>query len=338
MHKCFSSLADIKSPGFSRSALGLLSDGKAFPTQLSFSRSDFLEIRNEIIETKKMSISGYQDKLSLRLERGELKSVAEGGTYILKPVPSQIFPSFHKDVPANEHLTMQIAAQVFKIQTAANSFIRLSDGEPAYVTRRFDRRAGKEGDTRVDQEDFAQLLERSEKGHGKSYKFDASYEEIANGIDKFCSASVVQKERFFTLLLFNYFIGNNDAHLKNFSLIKSTTRDYQLSPAYDLLSTMLHLKDNQPALFLFADGVSKDRESEGYNTSRDFLDFAEKVNLHKDRARRNIKRFLEALPETENLINRSFLSEPAKTRYLEVVKERQRMLATNEHSVKKTQS
>src|SRR5207248_7188550 len=121
-----------------------------------------------------MSISGIQTKISLALHDGRLEMVKSGGQYILKPRPHGAFQRLDM-VPINEHLTMQIARQVFKIHAAENALVAFEDGEIAYLVRRFDIQPDGQ---RSLQEDFAQIAGRSEEAHGKNYKYDGSYEEI----------------------------------------------------------------------------------------------------------------------------------------------------------------
>ena len=120
MFRCMSTLANIPHEGYSRVAERLLAGGnRRFPYRLAFNRADVVEFRMRTAEH--MSISGIQDKISLKLTRGKLAPTEKDGEFILKPVPSADIPRFKADVPANEHLTMQIASQVFGIAAAVNA-------------------------------------------------------------------------------------------------------------------------------------------------------------------------------------------------------------------------
>ena len=141
---------------------------------LPFTKAD-LRLPIAVRKGRRNSISGVQAKVLLDLIDGEFRLVESGGDYILKPVPSDSESRFAADIPANEHLTMQIASRIFGIETAENCCVRFADGELAYLTRRFDRRDG----GAVRQEDLCQIAGRSEDTHGSSYKYDFSYEEMA---------------------------------------------------------------------------------------------------------------------------------------------------------------
>ena len=203
-----------------------LFDGKKVPRVLPFSRPAYDDAKLKVTPGR-LSISGIQTKMSLVLNDGRLEMAESGGRYILKPIPRGEFKRLEV-VPINEHLTMQIARQVFKIDVAENALVAFADGEPAYLVRRFDVQT--DGTRRL-QEDFAQIGERSEETHGQNYKYDFSYEEIGDLIRRHVAASPVDLERYFTLVVFNYLVNNGDAHIKNFSLIRSEdTGEYRLTP------------------------------------------------------------------------------------------------------------
>jgi len=154
--RCLSTLEPLRVEGYSATAQRRLAGGaRKFPHRIELLRSDIFSYRAKVVD--RMSISGVQEKISLRLHRGKLAPTATDGDYILKPAPGAEHLALRGDVPANEQLTMLIAERVFKIESAVNGCIRLADGELAYVTRRFDRR----GKDKVPQEDFCQLMERS---------------------------------------------------------------------------------------------------------------------------------------------------------------------------------
>ncbi len=324
MSRCRSTLSEIDGEGFSAAALKALSDRRAFPHRLPLLRADIMEIRADTVRS--MSISGVQEKISLRLDRGDLQPVSEGGEYLLKPIPGQQLPRFQEDVPANEHLTMLLARQVFGIETAPNACVLLKDGEPAYITRRFDRTATGE---KVAQEDFCQLMERSPTTSGPNYKYDGSYEELAMTLRRFCSAYAIEAEKLFRRLLFNYAVANGDAHLKNFSLRQSASfGDYVLTPAYDLLCTKLHIPtESRLALDLFAhDEEPESLATHGFPTGSDFLELARRIGLRPDRAESILQDLCAHEDEIEALVSRSFLTPDARQTYLEILDDRRRAL------------
>ena len=265
---CRSSLLPIKAEGYAPSARRTLAGGnKQFPHRLSFARADVISFRTRHIEH--MSISGVQDKISLKLGRGgKLLPSEKDGEYILKPIPSTPLPALQTDVPANEHLTMQIAGQLFGIAVPPNACVELSDGEPAYLVKRFDRRAD---GTKIAQEDFCQLSGRSPDS-GKNYKYEGSYEDAGRLMKKYCPAYRTESEKLFRMICFNYIFSNGDAHLKNFSLQQTVQGDYLFTPAYDLLCTSMHLpNESRTALDLFDDFESNFFKQNGFYGRPDFI-------------------------------------------------------------------
>lgn len=265
---------------------------------------------------KRISISGVQEKMSLLLSKNQLRLTEEGeqGTYILKPIPRDLKKV--DQVPANEHLTMQIAAQVYGINTAVNGMIFFKNGSPAYITRRFDV---KPDGSKWGKEDFATLAGRTKENAGPDFKYTYSYEEAGALIRQFVPAWRVEIEKYFKLVVFNYLFLNGDAHLKNFSLLESETGDYFLSPAYDLVNTRFHISDLDFALEkgLFADNF----ESETYKKTfrrggQDFMEFAKRIGVREDRLEKLLEPFLTKQKMVETLVNRSFLSTPNKKGYL----------------------
>lgn len=275
------------------------------------------EVAKEFLDNRKrISISGVQEKLSLLLEKNVLRLTNEGeqGTYILKPIPRDV--RFADQVPANEHLTMQIARQVFGIPTAENAMIFFKDGSPAYITSRFDV---KDEGRRWGKEDFASLAGKSSDNAGPNFKYDYSYEEIGTLIRRFVPAWRIEIEKFFTLVLFSYLFSNGDAHLKNFSLLESSSGDYLLSPAYDLINTRIHVDDPDFALKkgLFADDFqSEAHKKSGHATLADFEEFGRRIGMSESRVRKLSTPFLEKRPLVETLTHRSFLNEKCKRAYL----------------------
>jgi serine/threonine-protein kinase HipA len=299
--------------------------GKKVAHVLSFSRPVYDRARLAVTPGR-LSISGIQSKMSLALRRGRLELTEAGGQYILKPIPRGSFR--HLDsVPVNEHLTMQIARQVFGISVAENALVQFEGGELAYLVRRFDVQ---ENGTRRLQEDFAQIASRSEESHGKNYKYDCSYQEIGELIRKHVAAFPVEMERFFRLVVFNYLIGNGDAHLKNFSLIRNEEYgDYTLTPAYDLLNTRLHVPDEtRTALPLFKDDFETESyRANGFYAYDDFEELAKRLGLHPARFGRIMQAAVGNERETFAIIDRSMLSDECKQAYKEVLRDSARALS-----------
>jgi serine/threonine-protein kinase HipA len=254
--------------------------------------------------------------LSFLLEKNMLRLTQKGeqGTYIFKPIPRDLKKV--DQVPANEHLTMQIAKQVYGLNTAENALIFFSDGTPAYITKRFDV---KEDGSKWGIEDFATLAGKTKDIAGPNFKYEYSYEEAGMLIRKYVSAWRVEIEKYFSLVLFNFLFSNGDAHLKNFSLRESTKGDYLLSPAYDLINTRLHVDDTDFALDkgLFADNFKSEKNKiRNHPNKTDFEEFAKRIGVSENRTEKLMRPYLEKQPLMETLISRSFLSQANKRGYL----------------------
>lgn len=269
-----------------------LFDGKRVSIMLEFDKpkAENISMYNE--HSKRMSISGVQLKYSLKLVGNKLELCEKNGQYIIKPMPTADHLEMMEDAPENEHLTMQIASQIFNIKTAHNALIYFNDGTPAYITKRFDVK----GDgTKFIQEDFAQITNRTKETHGESYKYEGSYLEIGELIRKYVPASMIAIENFFKIIVFNYVFSNGDAHLKNFSLIRNDFGELELSPSYDLMSTIIHTPgERDTALDLY----DKDHESEYYATyghygKTEFIEFAKRLGIVEVRYMRIINEFIE---------------------------------------------
>ncbi len=208
----------------------------------------------------KLSISGVQPKLSVRLDGEELHPVARDGQFILKP-QTQDFP----ELPQNEYLCMQMGRQ-FGLDTAPCLLLELADGSPAYLVKRFDRfRKGR----RIEKlacEDMHQIL-------GGPNKYAGGHEHIAKIIKEHCRFAPLELQRLFEMTIFNFAIGNGDAHRKNFSLLTGEEGTVALSPAYDLLSSRLVIPEEEEELALTVNG----RRNRLGRT--DFLAFADHMGL-----------------------------------------------------------
>ncbi len=315
---CLSTLADSRNC-YSPSARKKLWNGRIVSAVLDFDRARFVQLRRE--HAGRISISGVQDKISLRLEKNHLAPTTERGEFILKPVPSLEGIEFPGDIPANEHVTMQIAAQVFRIPTAVNGIVFFPDGVPSYIVRRFDHNdlTGE----KLHQEDFCQLSGRSQGASGPNYKYDSSYEEVGELIRRFCPAAPVETLKFFRLVAFNYLIGNGDAHLKNFSLLESPDGDMLLSPAYDLLNTSIHFPhESRTALDFFRDFETPEFSANGFYSSADFRELARRLRLPVRQTEGTLSDLMASLESVEKLVNRSLLSDGAKNKYLDLVIDR----------------
>ena len=291
------------------------------PDVLPFTKAD-LRLPMAIRKGQRNSISGVQSKVLLSLVNGEFAVVESGGDFILKPVPEDSRSRFAADIPANENVTMQIASRLFRIQTAENKCVRFADGELAYLTRRFDRRDG----ASIRQEDLCQIAGRSEETHGDAYKYDFSYEEMAEVIRMACPASRVELPKVFRQILFDYLFANGDAHLKNFSVCESDLGDYVMTPAYDLLNTLLHYPGDLTfmALSLFKDPdfMTPEFEKLGYYSTADFVALGRSYGLGEKAVHGILDEYRKNLPQVEMMVDQSLLSEDAKREYLRIFTDR----------------
>jgi len=284
---------------------------------LDFDKQTFYKKRKEYV--KRISISGVQDKISLHFnEKERLEITAIDGQYILKPMPSIEQIDNAHDVCANEHLSMQLSQQIFKIPTAFNALIPFSNGELAYITKRFDYDL--EG-AKLDQEDFASILEHTSESHGRNYKYDSSYELCAKAIKSYVPASLPTIEDLYKRIIFNYLIGNADAHLKNFSLYRPVGRiDRTLTPNYDLLYTRYHVpyEEGYMGLDLFQDELDRSTQSfeaMGYYTLEDFELFADRIGIKDKRLHKIFESILSSTPKVIEMIDKSFLTIEGKKLY-----------------------
>ena len=298
--------------GYCSKCRKLLFDGRKVDPYLPFN-SPYNESTDLFLDhTRKISISGVQVKYSLRLEGDTLQLTDKGGQYILKPVPMGQFKNLDQ-APANEHLTMQIARQVYKLNIPANALIFFKDGSPAYLVKRFDQKP--EGG-RFLQEDFAQIAQITSESHGSNYKYDLSYAALGRLIRQYIPTYRIEVEKFLRLVLFNYILSNGDAHVKNFSAIQTVQGDYVLTPAYDLLCTRIHSpNESDMALSLF-DEFSKAYEAYGFYTYEDFNLFGQELGIKASRVEKIIGEFAEEKRLVEGLIRQSYLKEEVKETYL----------------------
>lgn len=268
-----------------------------------------------LVENKgHLSLSGAQEKYSAVIDGGvfRLTKKDERGTYILKPKLTGF--ENREFSPANENLTMQIAAQVYGILTAENAVCFTENGDQVYVTKRYD--VNRDG-SRLQQEDFASLAGITKETHGESFKYNAlDYVGLAEIIRKYIPAWRIELVRYFDLILFNFVFANGDAHIKNFSVLQTSRGDYRLAPAYDLINTLLHIPDGH--IFALDKGLYPGWNRESGVSGLDFQVFGEIIGLEKTIVKSEIDRFCADYSETERLIDNSFLSDKLKEDYRKI--------------------
>ncbi|MBS0614924.1 MAG: HipA domain-containing protein [Verrucomicrobia bacterium] len=303
MNRCpitYESCGDHK---YSEKGLHLLSKTLQNLKDFPFTPKEQIELAMQ--SASKISIQGIQPKLSviLNIAKEQFEMVEKGGTYIFKP-PHHIY----EEVPQNEDVTMRLA-QMVDIEVPIHGMIYNVDGSFTYFIRRFDRLQGGE---KIAVEDFAQLL-----GLSRDIKYESSMEKLIPVIDQNCTFPVLEKLKFFRLTLFCFLIGNEDMHLKNFSLITRNGK-IELSPAYDLLNTTIILKNAQEELALPIRGKKSSLKK------ADIFDYfgRERLGLNDNVLKQEKDRFEKILPAWESLLRVSFLSEKALSSYLSLMQSR----------------
>ncbi len=259
---------------------------------------------------RNISVSGVQEKFSVLLEKNKLRLINEGerGTYILKPIPNAGKKT--DQMPANEHLTMQIARQVYGIETAENALIFFKNGAQAYITKRFD--INKNG-IKLAQEDFASLAGRTPQTHGEHYKYLGNYLELFQLMQTNVPAYKLESTKLLKILIFNYLFSNGDAHFKNFSLLETSMGDYRLSPAYDLLNSRIHIDDKD---FALEDGLLPKNLAQG-KIIRQFAILAEQAGIAEKIFNDIFTMMLSKSEVVEKMTSSSFLNESTKRNYFQ---------------------
>ena len=266
---------------------------------LPYTRANIRELAREIV-TASTTVTGVQAKLSLDIARGcagepqRFTIVGLWGRFILKPQTDRF-----ANLPENEDLTMHLAETV-GIKTVPHSLIRFADGELCYITRRVDRT--KKGE-KIAMEDMCQLSERLTED-----KYKGSYERIAKLIRQYSSAPLLDVVNFWEVVLFSWFTGNSDMHLKNFSLFRPVD-NYMLTPAYDLISTSIVMPEDDEELALTLNGKKKRLKRIDFET-------AMRASGMDDKAIVNLfNKFSKAIPKWYQIIEESFLSDDMKLAY-----------------------
>jgi serine/threonine-protein kinase HipA len=233
--------------------------GVSYVPKINFSLAELSQNAQKMVG--KLSISGVQPKLSLKLikETKELVVVSTGGEFILKPQLS-IYPN----IPQNENLCMTIA-QKLGIETPPHALMELNDGTVAYIVKRFDRLNG----AKIHQEDFMQILEKEDKYKG-------SNEEIGAKISTMSDVPGLDTQLFYERVIFNFIIGNGDAHFKNYTMQYSDTGAARLSPVYDIVSSKLVISEEEDSA-LTINGKKNNLTSKDFDSLREYLKIPEKA-------------------------------------------------------------
>ena len=278
--------------------------GSKIPPRIEYSQDDMLELAKKVVQSQK-TVTGVQPKLSLTKKKITDDSTIERftivglwGQYILKPQTE-----LYSELPEIEDLTLHLAESV-KINTVPHSLIRLKSGELAYITKRVDRTKKR----KFHMEDMCQLTERQTE-----HKYKGSYEQIAKAINFYAANPGLDKVNFYEIVLHSYLTGNNDMHLKNFSLLKNENKEYNLCQAYDLVASELVVEGDDEELALNLNGKKKKLKKKDFEIAMKTSDINEKA------AQNIFKKFNKAKSTWFEIIDKSFLSEKMKNNYKEMV-------------------
>ena len=273
---------------------------------LDYTMEGLDDLASQVIQAQ-TTLTGVQPKLSLHIqrhntERDKLTIVGLWGNYILKPQTERF-----GQLPEVEDVTMKLA-EAFGIKTVPHSLIRMADGTLCYITRRIDRT---DDGQQIAMEDMCQLSERKTED-----KYKSSYERIGKVIDQYSSLPMMDKANFAELVVFCWVTGNNDMHLKNFSLYSPDGKTQRLTPAYDMLNAIIANPDDSEEMALTINGRKKKLNR------TDFLSFAGTIGLPEKTMQNIFNRLKKFVPKFETLIKESFLSEDMQTAYIELINER----------------
>ncbi|MEN7546365.1 HipA domain-containing protein [Rapidithrix thailandica] len=292
--------------------------GSEIPPELTYSEEDMFELAESIIKSHK-TVTGVQPKLSLGIDKTADRTVPSRftivglwGEYILKP-PTKSYRS----LPELEDLTMHLAT-IAKIKTVDHSLIFLKSGKLAYITKRVDRKKGK----KVHMEDMCQLTERLTE-----HKYKGSYEQIAKAILKYAANPGLDVINFYELVIFCFLTGNNDMHLKNFSLLKDEQLSYHLCPAYDLIASELVVEGDDEELALTLNGKKKKLKR------KDFVKAMERAGINAKVMSNLFNKFNKLIPKWHSFIDQSFLSDDLKKSYCQLIEEKALQIEINKRGV-----
>ena len=288
---------------YSETGLKLLSAGLKKLNDLEYTAE---ELRKEaFIRASKMSIQGVQPKLSavLSIKDEKFNLVDKGGKYILKPQHE-----YYSQLPENEDLTMRLADEI-GLEIPVHGLLWSRDNTLTYFIKRFDRK-GQNG--KVPVEDFAQLA-----GMIRDTKYDYSMEKIVRLVDDYCTFPAIEKIKLFKLVLFNFLTGNEDGHLKNFSIITENNQT-RLSPCYDLVNSTIVLQKTDEEIALPLKGKKKRLTR---NLLVDYFGM-ERCELTVKSIDNVLGTIESAISKWKSLIDISFLSEEMKDKYHDLLNNR----------------
>ncbi len=306
MNKCLYCYQELKDANDFHTHCAATFFGTKKAPKLDYTLDQMSLLAKNVVE-RSISVPGVQAKLSMSLvnELGDHNDSrltvvgALGGAYIFKP-PNNNYP----EMPENEHVTMRIA-EAFGINTVPSTLIRLQSGELSYMTKRIDRTLD---GTKIHMLDMFQITEAFDK-------YKSSMERIGKALDLYASNTVLDKLFFFEMTLFSFLTGNNDMHLKNFSMIQ-TNSGWSLAPAYDLLNVAIVNPEDTEELALTIAGKKKKF------TQTHFKEFGQGLGLTPKQVEGVFRRFKQHGSIAVTWIKNSFLSEKMQLDYLAILEER----------------
>lgn len=290
--------------------------GTTTPPELDYTNEQMPELAEQVVKSH-ITITGVQPKLSLGLKNltrkdlpKKLTIVGLWGNYILKP-PAP----YYEHLPELEDITMHLA-NLTGIATVPHALIKLQSGEFAYITKRIDRK----GKHKFPMEDMCQLTERLTEE-----KYRGAYEQIGKALVQYSQNPGLDIINFFEQVLFSFLTGNNDMHLKNFSLYKNPKTGYVLSPAYDMIAAALVVENDNEELALTLNG--KKRKI----TRSDFEQAAKRFDIEAKAFENMYQRFREAIPHWHSFIdNKSLLPDKMKQDYHALIDHRAKQIAIDQ--------
>lgn len=309
-HKCLYCYQSLETFGDFHEKCAKRFFGTSEAPRLLHTLSEMSELAKQVVE-RSVAVPGVQPKLSMSVFKDKTDSPenrltvvgALGGNYIFKP-PSEHFP----EMPENEHVTMRIA-EAFGIKVVDSSLIRLQSGELSYITKRIDRTIKGE---KIHMLDMFQITEAFDK-------YKSSMEKVGKALQRNSENTLLDLLSFFELTLFSFITGNNDMHLKNFSMIKSRL-GWTLAPAYDLLNVRVANPEDKEELALTLGGKKKKL------TRTSFEQFGEDLGLTPKQIQGVFNRFEKNKKKAIHWIDQSFLSDGMKVAYLDMIEERYKRL------------
>lgn len=306
-NKCLYCYKDLNTEGDFHTSCSLSFFGSPKPPALNYTIDEMAELARQIVENS-ITVPGVQPKLSLSFIKDVLKDEtngrltvlgAMGGNYILKP-QNKVYPQ----MPENEHLSMRMA-ELCGISVVPSSLIRLKSGELSYITKRIDRT---QTGQKIHMLDMFQILEAFDK-------YKSSVEKIGRALAKHSANTVLDLLKLFEIVVFSYLAGNNDMHLKNFSMILKN-EEWNLSPAYDLLNVNLHLPEDNEEFALTINGKKRKL------TKSDFVNLGLKLQLTEKQISNTFDRFIKAENIMKQEISNSFLSIENQMKYVDLLEVR----------------